>query len=194
MLDHGPRAHEDGPEESIVDPSNALKADHVHELSDLPVDLRPLVGFVVKLALIVVRPTTIVSDSADRTIVVVRYGVNRLEFFELVQVRDSGAYNGHAERRTKRDRSSVWLAGAACSQIIGPQAGAFRDPCQHAWPDLLILVKGEHEISPTRPEQRPIGARLTLYGPPDPQESGQHPSSTGARPRAHAAAKEMLRS
>ena len=80
------------------------------------------------------------------------------------------------------------------SQIFGSQPGALRNPCQHAWSDLFFIVKGEHEIGPTRPGQRPMGARLTLYRPPDPQESCQHPSSTGARPRAHAAAKEMLRS
>ena len=76
----------------------------------------------------------------------------------------------------------------------GRSPGPLRYPCQHAWSDLLILVKGEHDIGPTRAGQRPMGARLTLYRPPDPQESCQHPSSTGARPRAHATAKEMLRS
>lgn len=85
------------------------------------------------------------------------------------------------ERRARRVRSSVWLAGTVCSQIVGPQPGPLRYPCQHARSDLLVLVKGEYEIGPTRPGKRPMGARLTLY-------------RTGTRPPAHAAAKEMLRS
>jgi len=91
-------------------------------------------------------------------------------------------------------RTNAALAGAACSQIVGPQPGAFGYPCQHARSDFLILVKGKDEIGPARPGQRAMGTGLPLYRPPNPQEGRQHPSSTGAQPCAHAAANEMLRS
>ena len=94
----------------------------------------------------------------------------------------------------KRVRSSAGLADSAGSQVLRSQPGALRDPRQHTRPDLLVLVKGKHEIGPPCERERPVGARLPLHNPPDPQEGCQHPSSTGARPRAHAAAKEMLRS
>src|SRR5215510_10524550 len=65
--------------------------------------------------------------------------------------------NSHSEWRAKRVRSSVWLAGAACSQIVGPQPGALGYPCQHPRPDFLIFVKGEYEIGPPRPGERAMG-------------------------------------
>src|SRR5439155_24061763 len=63
---------------------------------------------------------------------------------------------------------------------------------QHAWPDLFVVVKREHEVGPIGTGERSMGARLTLDHPSDPQKGRQHPSSTGAGPRAHAALKEML--
>src|SRR5206468_4747843 len=60
-----------------------------------PVDVRPLVSVVIELALVVVRRATEIGDSAHRTIVVVRYCMNRLELFGIIQVKDSGAYNSY---------------------------------------------------------------------------------------------------
>jgi hypothetical protein len=39
------------------------------------------------------------------------------------------------------------------SQILGPQAGALRDPGEHAGPDLLVVVKGEHDVGLPRSER-----------------------------------------
>ncbi len=39
-------------------------------------------------------------------------------------------------------------------QILRSEAGVFRDAREHLWADLIIIVKGEHEVGPagTRPE------------------------------------------
>jgi hypothetical protein len=59
------------------------------------------------------------------------------------------APNAAGERPAKPVRSSGWFGGSRRSQVFGPQAGALRDPGQHARPDLLVDVKGEHKVGPS---------------------------------------------
>jgi hypothetical protein len=33
-------------------------------------------------------------------------------------------------------------------QILRSEAGVFRDAREHLWADLIIIVKGEHEVGP----------------------------------------------
>jgi hypothetical protein len=46
--------------------------------------------------------------------------------------------------------STARLAGAGFSQIVWSQAGALGYSGQHARPDLLVVMKGKHEIGPAR--------------------------------------------
>ncbi len=102
---------------------------------------------------------------------------------------------GELARLTHRPTDGRGSASSAgpWSEVLGTQAGTLGDPCQHAWPDLLVVVKRKDEIGPARAGQGAVRARLALERPSGSQEGRQHPSSTSARPRAQAALKEMLK-
>ncbi len=61
-------------------------------------------------------------------------------------------------------------------------------------PDLLIVVEREYKIGPTVTRQSAMRTGLTFERPSNPKKRGQHPTRAGARPRSHAALKEMVRS
>lgn len=52
----------------------------------------------------------------------------------------------------------------------------FRDPGEHSWPDLLIVVKCKDEVRPAQAAERAVGARLALEFPAGLAQSGQHPA------------------
>ena len=80
--------------------------------------------------------------------------------FRRPNVAVSGARSASAQARS-------YLV-ASWSQILGTQARTLGNPGQHAWPDLFVVVKREHEIGPFGAGERAMGARLTFDHPPDP--------------------------
>src|ERR1043166_2090743 len=80
------------------------------------------------------------------------------------------------------------------SQILRLQSGALRDSRQCGRSDLNIVVECEYEIRHARSRQNLVGACLALQRPTHPEQGGENPTCFRARPRTHAAAKEMLRS
>ena len=79
------------------------------------------------------------------------------------------------------------------SQVLGAKTAVLCDPCQHSRTDLFAVVEGEDEVRPAWSAEDAVGSGLALEGSADAQQSGENELSAGARPLAHAAAKEMFR-
>ena len=91
---------------------------------------------------------------------------------------------------------SIGFLAMGCAgrlEVFARQPRVFGDAGQHVRADLVVVVEGEDEVRPAWSAEDAVGSGLALEGSADAQQSGENELSAGARPLAHAAAKEMLR-
>jgi hypothetical protein len=60
------------------------------------------------------------------------------------------------------------------SKVVGPKSGVLRDAREHAWANLLAVVKRKNLVAPTLARQNAVRARLTLGSPSEAIERPQH--------------------
>src|SRR5664280_3742058 len=77
--------------------------------------------------------------------------------------------------------------------VLGAQATVFGDTSKHAWPDLLAVVEGEHQVGPAGTGEDAVRAGLALDNPAHAQQRRQDPPGVCTGPVAHAALKEISR-
>ena len=98
-----------------------------------------------------------------------------------------------SDRRDDVTVACVVSARHLALQILGGEAGSFRDSGEHLRPNFLIVVEREHDIRPIRASQDSVGARLALDGPAKLLQRHEHAPGFGGRPVAHAAWNVTLR-
>ena len=76
---------------------------------------------------------------------------------------------GRSERRRPAVPAACHRSLTTRSEVLRLQSRVLRDARQHSRPDFLPVVKGENEIGPARPFQRPVRARLPFRLPAAPR-------------------------
>jgi hypothetical protein len=84
-----------------------------------------------------------------------------------------------------------WLDGSI-SEIFRGEPGVLPDARQHSRANLVIVVKGEHEVRPALARQGPMRTPFTFDDPADTEKRREDSPGLGGRPR-HAALKVTLR-
>src|ERR1019366_8288608 len=79
------------------------------------------------------------------------------------------------------------------SQVLGAKTTFLGDAGEHLRADLVTVVEGEDEIGPVGAGEDLGRTGRALDRPAEAEEGRQHRASTGGRPVAHAALKEMFR-
>src|SRR5665647_1561822 len=101
----------------------------------------------------------------------------------------------NAQRITRERSEPARSACSVCaaSQVLRTEPAVLGDPRQHPWADLIAIVKGEDEVGPAGTGKDAMRAGLALDRPANPKKGRENELGSGARPVAHAAAKEMFR-
>ena len=73
------------------------------------------------------------------------------------------------------------------SEVFGSQTSGSRDPRQHAWTDLLAVVKRKDDIGPAITRKHFMRTSLALDPPTNAQEGAENDLRLSSTPNAHAA-------
>src|SRR5262245_47097543 len=70
-------------------------------------------------------------------------------------------------------------------EIIGREPGVLGKPAQGDGPELLVIVKREHDVRPALALEGAVRASLTDFDPAHPQERGKHAPRPRGPPLRH---------